>query len=81
MKATWSMQSGLEVRGHHHGEPRIWTVKDWAVAGGQKLTVLVRPKGKVRLAQLIDLTNDALMELERETGLPAVDAGFMAMAR
>ena len=83
MKATWSMNKGLTIIGQpNQGQPRHWTVKAWAsIASGEKIEVLVRPKGKVQLAQIIDLTNDALMEIEVERDQPTIDAGFVAVAR
>lgn len=82
MKAIWSMQAGLTIHGQHKGQPRFWTVKAWAsIASGEKIEVLLRPKGKVRLADLIDLANSALMEIEVERNQPTTDAGFTAVAR
>lgn len=58
MKATWSMQKGLEVVGQaNRGQPRIWIVDAWARVGSQKMRVLLRPKGKCHLSDLAEMIN------------------------
>lgn len=82
MIATWSMHAGLQMRGQHNGQPRVWTVTAWAsIASGEKISVYIKPRGKVKLADLIDLANEALTEIEVEKNQPTTDAGFTAVAR
>lgn len=82
MIATWAMHGGLQTRGQHHGQPRMWTITAWAsIASGEKISVYLKPKGKVRLSDLIDLANAALTEIEVERNQPTTDAGFTAVAR
>ena len=82
MIATWTMNGGLQMRGRHNGQPRVWTVTAWAsIASGEKISVYIKPKGKVKLADLIDLANEALMQIEVEKNQPTTDAGFTAVAR
>lgn len=82
MNAVWSMAGGLTISGQHNGQPRVWTVTAWArIASGEKISVYLKPKGKCRLADLIDLANAALTEIEVEHNQPTTDAGFVAVAR
>lgn len=83
MKATWSMQTGLQVHGQHRpGQPRRWTVSAWAaLPDGTKERVTVHPKKPCTLYDLIPFINGELLKFEQEMGEPTTDAGFTAVAR
>ncbi len=83
MRATWSMQTGLQVVGRHRpGQPRRWTVSAWAaLPDGTKERVTVHPKKPCTLYDLIPFINGELLKFEQEMGVSTVDAGFTAVAR
>lgn len=83
MKATWDSRIGrLEVEGRHKkGTPRIWTISVQAykaIPGKEeldKLTMLVRPKGKVQLTCLDAIVRAELRDYQPDFVL------FQAVAR
>ena len=47
MKATWTMEGGLQQHGQHSGQPRVWTVTAWAeLADKSRERIMIRPRGK-----------------------------------
>lgn len=83
MKAIWRDKVGLTIEGQmNQGQPRHWTITAGAsLEDGKKIRVFVKPKGKCHLDALVDLTNNALEEIEKVHKQPTVDAWFVAVAR
>lgn len=83
MRVTWDSRIGrLEAQGHHKkGTPRVWTiaVQAYKAIPGRKelerMTVTVRPRGKVLLTAL-----DAIVREELKAFQPDF-ATFTAVAR
>lgn len=68
MKATWDSRiSRLEVEGRHKkGTPRIWTISVDAHKAGERMRMVVRPRGKVLLAALDAIVRAELKEFAPE---------------
>ena len=82
MKATWTMEGGLQQHGQHSGQPSVWTVTAWAeLADKSRERIMIRPRGKCQLAGIVEIMNAELAKFEEEHGQPAIAAGFTAIAR